>query len=72
MTSGRWRQIETLYYTRGEEQHRRRATERYAAGDFPNQSKGGDGLPKWTAVRAERHPDLHVLDIPQHHVAAID
>jgi primary-amine oxidase len=25
-------------------------TERYAAGDFPNQSKGGDGLPKWTAA----------------------
>jgi primary-amine oxidase len=25
-------------------------TERYAAGDYPNQSKGGDGLPKWTAA----------------------
>jgi len=24
------------------------ATEIYAAGDYPNQSKGGDGLPKWT------------------------
>jgi len=24
------------------------ATEMYAAGDYPNQSKGGDGLPKWT------------------------
>ncbi|HUB82489.1 MAG TPA: primary-amine oxidase [Bryobacteraceae bacterium] len=24
--------------------------ERYAAGDFPNQSKGGEGLPKWTAA----------------------
>jgi primary-amine oxidase len=24
--------------------------ERYAAGDFPNQSKGGDGLPRWTAA----------------------
>jgi primary-amine oxidase len=23
-------------------------TEIYAAGDYPNQSKGGDGLPKWT------------------------
>ena len=23
-------------------------TEMYAAGDYPNQSKGGDGLPKWT------------------------
>jgi len=25
-------------------------SERYAAGDFPNQSKGGDGLPKWTSA----------------------
>ena len=25
-------------------------TERYAAGDYPNQSKGGDGLPQWTAA----------------------
>jgi primary-amine oxidase len=25
-------------------------TERYAAGDYPNQSRGGDGLPKWTAA----------------------
>jgi primary-amine oxidase len=25
-------------------------TERYAAGDFPNQSKGGEGLPKWTSA----------------------
>src|SRR5271165_65473 len=24
--------------------------EKYAAGDFPNQSGGGDGLPKWTAA----------------------
>jgi primary-amine oxidase len=24
-------------------------SERFAAGDFPNQSKGGDGLPAWTA-----------------------
>jgi primary-amine oxidase len=24
--------------------------ERYAAGDYPNQSKGGDGLPKWTSA----------------------
>ena len=23
--------------------------ERYAAGDYPNQSRGGDGLPKWTS-----------------------
>ena len=26
-----------------------RAEERHAAGDYPNQSQGGDGLPKWTA-----------------------
>src|ERR1039457_4825148 len=26
------------------------AAERYAAGDYPNQSKGGDGLTKWTAA----------------------
>lgn len=25
-------------------------TEMYAAGDYPNQSHGGDGLPKWTAA----------------------
>ncbi|MGE5100486.1 MAG: primary-amine oxidase [Deltaproteobacteria bacterium] len=25
-------------------------TERYAAGDYPNQSSGGDGLMRWTAV----------------------
>ena len=25
-------------------------SERYAAGDFPNQSKGGDGLPQWTSA----------------------
>jgi primary-amine oxidase len=25
-----------------------RDDERYAAGDYPNQSKGGDGLPAWT------------------------
>jgi primary-amine oxidase len=27
-----------------------RDDENYAAGDFPNQSSGGDGLPKWTAA----------------------
>ena len=26
------------------------ANELYAAGDYPNQSKGGDGLPKWTSA----------------------
>jgi primary-amine oxidase len=24
--------------------------ERYAAGEYPYQSKGGDGLPKWTSA----------------------
>jgi len=28
---------------------RYRASERYAAGDYPNQSAGGDGLPRWVA-----------------------
>src|SRR5882757_1176896 len=27
-----------------------REEERYAAGDYPNQSAGGDGLPKWTGA----------------------
>jgi primary-amine oxidase len=27
-----------------------REEEKYAAGDYPNQSAGGDGLPKWTAT----------------------
>jgi primary-amine oxidase len=27
-----------------------REDEKYAAGDYPNQSEGGDGLPKWTAA----------------------
>jgi primary-amine oxidase len=27
-----------------------KAEERYAAGDYPNQSHGGDGLPKWTSA----------------------
>jgi primary-amine oxidase len=27
-----------------------RDEEKYAAGDYPNQSMGGDGLPKWTAA----------------------
>ena len=33
--------------------------ERYAAGTYPNQSKGGDGLPAWTSVdRAIENTDL--------------
>jgi primary-amine oxidase len=27
-----------------------RDSEMYAGGDYPNQSQGGDGLPKWTAA----------------------
>jgi len=27
-----------------------RADEKYAAGDYPNQNPGGDGLPRWTAT----------------------
>lgn len=30
-----------------------RPGELYAAGDYPNMSKGGDGLPKWTAGNAD-------------------
>jgi primary-amine oxidase len=33
--------------------------ERYAAGTYPNQSKGGDGLPRWTSAnRPVRNTDL--------------
>jgi primary-amine oxidase len=36
-----------------------RAEEKYAAGDYPNQSAGGDGLPKWTAAnRAIANTDV--------------
>ena len=28
--------------------------ERYPTGDYPNQSTGGDGLPRWTKERPER------------------
>ena len=38
-----------------------RAAERYAGGDYPNQSRGGDGLPKWTAAnRAIDNTDVVV------------
>src|SRR5437016_14072520 len=30
--------------------------ELYAAGDYPNQSKGGDGLPKWTKANRPIDP----------------
>jgi primary-amine oxidase len=36
-----------------------RADELYAAGDYPNQSKGGEGLPRWTAAnRAIANQDV--------------
>lgn len=35
------------------------AAERYAAGDYPNQSHGGDGLPRWT----ERDRDIDNTDV---------
>ena len=36
-----------------------RPRERYAAGMYPNQSKGGDGLPEWTSAdRAIRDTDI--------------
>jgi primary-amine oxidase len=35
------------------------ARERYAAGDYPNQSHGGDGLPRWTkGNRAVENQDI--------------
>jgi len=37
------------------------AAEMYAGGDYPNQSRGGDGLPKWSANnRSIRNQDLVV------------
>ena len=37
------------------------AAEMYAGGDYPNQSRGGDGLPKWTANnRSVRNQDVVV------------
>ena len=38
-----------------------RDDERYPSGDYPNQSIGGDGLPKWTAAdRPIANTDLTV------------
>lgn len=47
-----------------------RTEERYAAGDYPNQAKGGDGLPAWTAAdRAIADTDIVVwYTLGLHHV----
>lgn len=47
-----------------------RAEERYAAGDYPNQSQGGDGLPAWTSAnRPIENTDIVVwYTIGLHHV----
>ena len=47
-----------------------RAEERYAAGTYPNQSRGGDGLPRWTnADRPIENTDLVLwYTIGFHHV----
>jgi primary-amine oxidase len=47
-----------------------RADERYAAGDYPTQSKGGDGLPAWTkADRPIENTDIVVwYTMGFHHV----
>jgi primary-amine oxidase len=44
------------------------ADERYAAGDYPNQHPGGEGLPKWTAGdRAIENTDIVVWYTFGHH-----
>jgi primary-amine oxidase len=47
-----------------------RENERYAAGDYPMQSKGGDGLPAWTkANRAIENTDIVLwYTVEFHHV----
>ena len=47
-----------------------RPSERYAAGDYPNQHPGGAGLPEWTrAERSIENTDIVVwYTIGQHHI----
>ena len=48
--------------------------ERHAAGDYPNQHSGGDGLPRWTAAdRDVRDGDVVVwYTFGSHHVARLE
>jgi primary-amine oxidase len=48
--------------------------ERHAAGDYPNQHQGGDGLPRWTAAdRAVAETDLVVwYTFGEHHAARLE
>ena len=50
------------------------ATERYAAGEYPNQHAGGTGLPAWTAQnRSIENTDVVVwYTINHHHVARLE
>lgn len=49
-------------------------TERYAAGDYPNQHQGGEGLPKWTqANRAIENTDIVVwYNFGHHHIPRLE
>jgi primary-amine oxidase len=48
--------------------------ERYAAGDYPNQHQGGEGLPKWTqANRAIENTDIVVwYNFGHHHIPRLE
>jgi primary-amine oxidase len=48
--------------------------ERHAAGDYPNQHAGGDGLPRWTAAdRDVQDTDVVVwYTFGSHHVARLE
>lgn len=49
-------------------------TERYAAGDYPNQHQGGEGLPKWTrANRSIENTDIVVwYNFGHHHIPRLE